>query len=212
MSVAEPAKAFDAYEIIGVVTPGTVVALLLATEWPPFKELLGQQGLSLGGLGVFVIVAFILGHLTQALGNLVDSLVWLFPGLPTAWVRSPQQTLISPSQRDQLQSRVTQMEPSITDISQVKRGCWRSVTGRMHARVRAAGRSGWIDTCNRTYGLSRGLAAAFVVAAGWFAYDARGLTLEVTIAAALAVIAIWRMWRSGEHYARSLFVAFVDLP
>lgn len=208
----DSSKAFDAYEVIGVITPGAVVTLLLALQWPDFRSLLGQEGLSIGGLGFFVIVAFVLGHLTQALGNIIDGLIWLIPGMPTAWVRSPKQTLISPNQRDQLQTKVTTMEPSIADISQVGRRCWSNVSGRIYARVHAAGRSGRIDICNRTYGLSRGLAAAFVAAAAWLAFDDGILRTEVGIAAVLAVLAIARMWRSGAHYARSLFLAFVDLP
>lgn len=62
----DSSKAFDAYEVIGVITPGAVVTLLLALQWPEFRALLGQEGLSIGGLGFFVIVAFVLGHLTQA--------------------------------------------------------------------------------------------------------------------------------------------------
>jgi hypothetical protein len=205
-------KAFDAYEVIGVITPGAVVAMLLTQQWPEFRALLGSEGLSVGGLGFFVIAAFVLGHLTQALGNLVDGLVWAIPGIPTAWVRSPTQTLISPSQRDQIQAKVAVMEPNASDISKIDRRSWRSISGRMFARVNAAGRSGRIDVCNRTYGLSRGLAAAFLAAAAWLAFDAQALTTEALVAAALAAAAILRMRRAGIHYARSLFLEFVDLP
>lgn len=208
----DSSKAFDAYEVIGVVTPGAVVTLLLALQWPEFRTLLGEEGFSIGGLGFFVIVAFVLGHLTQALGNVIDAAVWLIPGMPTAWVRSQKQSLISPSQRGQLQVKVTAMEPDITDISQIDRRCWRSVSGRMYARVHAAGRSSRIDTFNRIYGLSRGLAAAFVAAAVCLAFDAGGFTAEVGITTALAVVAVLRMCRSALHYARSLFLVFVDLP
>lgn len=68
-------KTFDAYEVIGVITPGAVVTLLMALQWPDFRTFLGQEGLSVGGLGIFVIMAFVLGHLTQALGNFIDGMV-----------------------------------------------------------------------------------------------------------------------------------------
>lgn len=208
----DSSKAFDPYEVIGVITPGAVVTLLLALKWPEFRALLGEEGLSVGGLGFFVIVAFVLGHLTQALGNVIDTAVWLLPGMPTAWVRSQKQSLVSPSQRDQLQAKVTSMEPDIIDISRTDRRCWRSISGRMYARLHAAGRSSRIDTFNRTYGLSRGLAAAFVAAAVWLAFDAASFTAEVGVATTLAVVAVVRMWRSALNYARSLFLAFIDLP
>jgi hypothetical protein len=51
---------FDAYEIIGVITPGVVVALLLSMEWPSFRTMLGEKGLSIGDFGLFILVAFVL--------------------------------------------------------------------------------------------------------------------------------------------------------
>lgn len=72
----DASKSFDAYEVIGVITPGSVVALMLALQWPEFRTLLGQEGLSVGRLGVFVVAAFVLGHLVQGIGNILDNLFW----------------------------------------------------------------------------------------------------------------------------------------
>ncbi len=207
----DASKSFDAYEVIGVITPGSVVALMLALQWPEFRTLLGQEGLSVGGLGVFVVAAFELGHLVQGIGNILDNLFWALPGLPSAWVRSPRQRLLSPDQRMQLESKVAAMEPGLADLAAVSRTTWRGVTARIYSRVNVAGRSGRIDVCNRTYGLSRGLAAAFGLSALWLAYAAQGWTPQVGLAAALTLVAVYRMVRSGIHYARTLFVTFVDL-
>ena len=206
------AKSFDAYEVIGVITPGSVVTLLMALQWPEFRALLGQQGLSVGGLGVFVVTCFVVGHLVQAAGNLVDGLVWAARGLPTAWVRRPDQHLITPAQRDQLQARIAAMEPGVADIAALNRAAWRGVTARMYARVSAAGRTGRIDICNRTYGLSRGLAAAFLASGVWLTIDAGKPTSHAVLAWSLSAVALFRMVRAGVHYARSLLIAFIDLP
>lgn len=204
-------KTFDPYEVIGVITPGAVVALLLAIEWPELRDLMGTQGLSIGDLGLFILIAFVLGHLTQALGNVIDGLVWSAPGMPTMWVRSPRQTLISPRQRDQVQSKVATMEEVPVELATTKRVVWRSITSRMYTRVRSAGRSGRIDSCNRIYGMSRGLAAAFVAAAAWYWFKEPGLSVHFGVAVGLAIMAIYRMWRVSVHYARALFVEYVDL-
>lgn len=110
------AKTFDPYEVIGVITPGAVMAMMMAVQWPAFRTLLGAEGLSLGGLGMFLLAAFVIGHLIQALGNLIEGLFWLLPGMPSAWVRNPRQRLLSPAQRALLQSRVAAMESGVTDL------------------------------------------------------------------------------------------------
>lgn len=207
----DAAKSFDAYEIIGIITPGSVVTLMMALQWPEFRDLIGLEGLSVGGLGVFVIAAFVAGHLVQAIGNLLDGAFWLVPGLPSAWVRSPRQRLISPAQWTQFQAKVSAMEGEQADLATMDRRTWRAVTTRMYGRIQSASRAGRIDGCNRTYGLSRGLAAAFFVCGVWLGVAAGGLTPQVFLLLGLAVVALYRMVRSSIHYARSLVLTFLDL-
>lgn len=207
----DPAKSFDAYEVIGVITPGAVVTLMMALHWPEFRDLLGLEGLSVGGLGIFVIAAFVTGHLVQALGNVIDIALWALPGMPTAWVRRPAQTLLSADQRIQLQEKVTAMEQGAAEIASLDRTAWRAITVRLYSRVQAAGRAGRIDGCNRTYGLSRGLTAAFLICGVWLTLDARGWTPEAGLAFGLALVALYRMIRSSIQYARALLVVAIDL-
>jgi hypothetical protein len=111
----EFSKAFDPYEVIGVITPGAVVALLLAFEWPELRSLIGDKGLSLGDFGLFVVVALVLGHLIQAGGNLLEVVVWPGGDLPTNWVRAEKQTLISGDQRLALQAKVSAISLQLTE-------------------------------------------------------------------------------------------------
>ena len=69
---------FDPYEYNGIILPGSVVVLAVALLFPEVKELLGKEGISLGGLGVFVVASFIVGHIVQALGNTIE---WLGDGV-----------------------------------------------------------------------------------------------------------------------------------
>lgn len=207
----DPTKSFDPYEVIGIITPGTLVALLLAAEAPLFRSLLGSNGLTVGDFGLFLLLAFVFGHLIQALGNLIEAVVWPRSGLPTDTVRADTQALISPAQRTRLVERITAMEGQPVDLATVAPAAWRAMTARAYARVSAAGRSGRIDIFNRTYGLCRGLVAATTLTLGWCLYAHHDQPLLVIILALMAVAAVMRMRRAGKHYARALFQAFIDL-
>lgn len=210
--VPEPARAFDAYEIIGIITPGTVVALLLAIKWPAFRQLIGDKGLSIGDLGLLLLVAFVLGHLIQAAGNLIEPLVWPVAGLPSNRLRSLKQTLVTPAQRDMLQAKVDVMEGVQRDIGQLDRSAWRSITTRIAGRIKAAGRSQQLDASNRAYGMCRGLSAALAVSLLWYAVLGPGDHDGIVILTLALVAAVWRMRRAGIHYARALTLEFIDLP
>lgn len=207
----DTSKTFDAYEVIGVITPGTVVALLLALEWPELRALMGNNGLSIGDLGLFVMMAFVLGHLVQVLGNLIEELFAQTIGMPTSWVRNPKQTLISPGQLQLLLLRLEAMEGHPVDPAKVGRTQWRNMMMRGYAIVRNAGRAGRIDTCNRTYSLFRGLAAAFIAALAWYAYAHPELRQHLSVLGLLSLGALWRMQRASINYARALLHEIIDL-
>ena len=207
----EGTKGFDPYEIIGIIAPGTVVALLVAIEAPLFRSLLGSEGLSIGDFGLFVLLAFVFGHLVQAFGNLIEFAVWPVSGLPTNVVRTSDQTLISAAQRKTLEAHVSAMEGEATDLATLTAATWRAITTRAYARVRTAGRSMRIDIANRTYALCRGLVAALGLTLLWCLYthrDQLGLLIALFL---MIVAALWRMRRAGHHYARALFLEFIDL-
>ncbi|MBA4228318.1 MAG: hypothetical protein C0456_17030 [Hyphomonas sp.] len=208
----EISKTFDAYDVIGVIVPGSVITGMLALQWSPFLSLLGQDGISIGGLGVFVFASFVFGHLAQAGGNALEKLMWILPGMPTDWVRKDPSPLISTDQLAQLQTRVSVMEPGAGTLSQIGKRQWRQIVTRIDARVRDGGRAGRVDVFNRTYGLFRGLSTAFLVCGIWYCLDSRGLPIEAMAALALSAVAAVRMWRYGVHYARCLFLAFIELP
>jgi hypothetical protein len=210
-SAVEGVKTFDPYEVIGIITPGTVLALLFALESPALHGLMVQEGFGVGDLGLFVLIAFVLGHLVQAVGNLLEPIVWLGSGLPTNLVRNSNQTLLSPYQRTALAEKINAMENAEIDLPTIGRKPWRSITTRAYARVRSAGRSHRVDISNRTYGLSRGLVASLIVALAWYLYDHNDQRGAITLLAMMLLAAVWRMRVAGLHYARALFLEFIDL-
>jgi hypothetical protein len=81
-------------------------------EWPPFRTLVSEKDLSIGAFGLFVLVAFVLGHLIQGVGSVIEPIIWFPSGLPTNWVRSTSQRLVTPEQRSALEAAVAKMEGS----------------------------------------------------------------------------------------------------
>lgn len=207
----DAAKAFDAYEVVGLIVPGTVLALLLTMEWPALRTILGDKGFGVGDLGLFILLAFVLGQLIQAVGNLIERVAWLAGGLPSAWVRSPRQTLVTSAQRGALETAVSVMEGQACEMARVQRSDWAAIVTRMYGRVRAAGLAGRVDGHNRTYGMCRGLASALFVALIWCVVAHPDAQATIAVLALSLAAALMRMRRAGVHYARALILEFIDL-
>lgn len=208
----DTAKTFDAYAVIGVIIPGSVIALMLALHWPEFAQFLGADGLSVGGFGLFIFAAFVLGHLVQAGGNILEYLIWAPTGMPTQWVRKGPGKFLTADQQTKLQERVVQIEPAVTSLTALTRTDWGRVVSRIYSSVHAASRSQRIDVFNRNYGLFRGLATAFLVSGVWLAFFTDASAVESALPFILSLLAAFRMWRCARQYARALFVSFIDLP
>ena len=80
-------KQFDFYEFAGIVMPGAILLVGLTQVSPKIAAIIPSKDMSLGSLGLFLILAYATGHLLQAAGNLVESVWWFFPGMPS--VRAP---------------------------------------------------------------------------------------------------------------------------
>jgi hypothetical protein len=138
----------------------------------------------------------------------------LFGGMPTDWLRKPQQTLISDEQARKIQVQATALfaydaEKVIAGLSQRE---WSVMVRQMYAAVQAAGRASRVDTFNGNYGMLRGLATALLI--GIVALPGsplRSWPLALGLAGALVLAAV-RMRRFAMHYARELFVQFLVLP
>jgi hypothetical protein len=80
----------------------------------------------------------------------------------------------------------------------------------VYAEVLGAGKAARIDTFSGSYGLMRGLAAAFVVAFVLAIMAGKGGTV-LGVLAVLFLLALHRMHRYSRHYATELFVQFLAL-
>jgi hypothetical protein len=71
------------YEQVGLVIPGAVLLFGLLFYFPALNALLAKDGISVGQLGIFVLLSYAAGHLIAAGGNLLENILWrFFGGLP----------------------------------------------------------------------------------------------------------------------------------
>ena len=209
-------KEFDFYGTVGVIAPGMVMVLGAVVLFFPSdgNALLAVANLSLGSLGIGLIVAYVAGHLLQAIGNCLEALWWRFwGGMPTDWIRTGKHEVVAPVQRELVQSRVREVisDPSFA-LSRTTAKHWYSITRQIYAAVAAANRSSRVDTFNGNYGLSRGIVAALLsLLAGMAVAHWRDWRIEITLLL-LIVLAVYRMHRFGVCYARELFVQYLESP
>jgi hypothetical protein len=134
--------------------------------------------------------------------------------MPTNWVLRDDQELLNEAQVNKLPDKVRSLldigiNKPITDLS-VKE--WFPITRQIYAAVAGAERAHRVDTFNGNYGMFRGIASALLIAAilnivtHWPAGWPTSLVLGVA-----ALLALIRMHRFGKHYARELFVQFLQL-
>lgn len=207
-------KQFDFYEFAGIVMPGAILLVGLAQVLPPLAALIPAKDMSLGTLGLLLILSYAAGHLIQTVGNILDGLWWCLPGMPSDWVRTDRWQLLSPPQRalleEQIPAKLGYAEPFALKSLNAKD--WFGITRQIYAAVSGAGRASRVDTFNGNYGLNRGLAASLLTVAVVVLIASRANWPYSAGLVVAASAALYRMHRFARHYARELFVQFLQLP
>lgn len=208
-------RKLDFYEFAGVIAPGVVVLLVAALIWPDYVGNIQKLDVTLGGLGLALLIAYVAGHLLQGIGNLFEEVWWkVMGGWPSDWPRTGRGNLLSKSQLTKLQERIRD-DFGYSDFTfgpDLTAEAWHPIFRQVYAAVRAAGRDDRAHTFNGNYGMFRGIVAAAIfstaavlIALGWGAWP---LCLAFVAAALLALL---RMHRFAKHYVRETLVQFLSL-
>lgn len=205
---------FSYYDILGVIAPGTVFLAGLLLLFGDLKSARLLEGVSVGGLGIFALLAYAGGQMVQAVGNALENAYWWFwDGMPSDWVRTGrhEHLPLSDPQVEQLTEVCTSklrlsIDSSLQDLSSDE---WDGITSQIYAAVEAEDRDQRISAFNSNYGFHRGLTVAVLLLAvtafinGW---------VWIGLAAVgAASITLYRMHRFARHYARELFVQALQL-
>src|SRR5215469_16076236 len=98
-------KNFSFYEHSGILIPGAALVFGLLFFFPEFRALFFSDGVSVGGLGLFLLISYAAGHLAAALGNIMEACLWgIGGGRPLTWVVRPDSNLLAPEQLGSLES------------------------------------------------------------------------------------------------------------
>jgi hypothetical protein len=206
-------RQLDFYEFAGVLLPGVVLLTAMGLVFPEKRaELIGGD-LSVGDLGWTTMLAYVLGHLLQGVGNLIEKAYWGFwGGMPTDWIRSRRRPLIAGQQAQLLQENLRKLlaDEAFELTRELESHQWYSLTRQLYAHASDSGLAQRVDVFNGNYGLFRGLVAAFllvlivVVVRDWTDWQAELFLIG------LITVSLYRMHRFGVLYARELFVQFIQ--
>lgn len=193
-------RSFDFYEFVGILVPGSVllVAIGYLFDIGSLNFLLAPD--SFGGLGVHVLIAYVIGHLLQAVGNVFEGIYWkAWAGMPTDWPVTKPETNKFPTA---IESVVSLCQSSSHSLSLDK---WQSFVAQARSVVYASGRATRLQFFNGTYGMFRGLTAAGLIVGCFLWKSPTSLAIVYPILILVLVISLSRMHRFGVHYAKELF-------
>ena len=84
MSEQREGRGFDFYEYAGILAPGAVVLTGVYLVYSGGFGVGALKDMGVGGLGVVTVIAYVAGHLIQAVGNGVEWVWWkVWGGWPT---------------------------------------------------------------------------------------------------------------------------------
>ncbi len=206
-------RKFDFYEFTGIIAPGMLVVVGgVVVLFPNYGEMKKLADLSVGGLGLGVLIAYVAGQLLQALGNGIEKVWWWIKGgMPTDWVRTEKNNLIADAQRKLLRDKVRQMlKDTAFELNAIfPERQWYSITRQIYAKLDADKRAR-VDIFNGNYGLHRGIASGLLVLLLMVIFkDWQAWRIEFALVV-LFGLAIYRMHRFAIHYGRELFVQFLE--
>ena len=69
-------RKLDFYEFTGVIAPGIILVLGVSWLYPEMRLFFWNQNITLGEFGLLLILAYVVGHLVQSLGNLLERFWW----------------------------------------------------------------------------------------------------------------------------------------
>ena len=207
-------KQFSFYEQVGIVIPGTLFLFGLMFCIPALHDTLAKDGISVGGLGIFVLISYAAGHLLAALGNSIEALHWrVRGGMPSNWIIGPAPRLLSLGQIAKVETlTVSRLGLPPLDFETLTEKEWFPIFRQIYSDVERYGKPDRADTFNGNYGLNRGLcAAALGLAISTFTLAPAQWLVGICLVG-VSLVYLYRMHRFGVHYAREIYNQLLLLP
>ncbi len=208
-------KDFDFYEFSGIILPGFLTLTGISLIDNSLRTFVWTPQISVGLVLLGIILSYIAGQLIQGLGNFLESVWWkLFRGVPTDWLRTRNNKVISLSQINKIEELIkNQLAPSnFESIKKLSKNEWYLLTRQIYSIIEIVNKSKRIDVFNGLYGLNRGIATSFLIITiiYLFYYGFTNISIIIVLLI-LFSLSLYRMHRFAIHYARELFVQFITV-
>ena len=201
-------KEFSFYEFTGVLLPGTTLLFGLIWLFPNLQPILTSKELSLGSLGLFVIAAYLSGHLIQSVGNILEYLLWMPSKRPTHWITWKKVPYIGKKQLEKLPAMLKELTGNdYEDLSALETSDTDAIGKQLNSTLKKESRTERIEIFNGNYGMFRGIAAsAFTIAViTLFVNGSIKPWANTYIALVVFAVACYRCYRFGKHYASEIY-------
>jgi hypothetical protein len=199
-------KNFDFYEFAGLIVPGVLIMIGGGALWPDSSIAEVLLPTTTGAALINIVTAYGVGHMIQAIANLLESLYWRrWKGMPTDWViNRPKHSLRSTAIEDAI--RASGYKGEVKDLK-----TWRQVFGSARAKVYDAKKDGRVSIFNGSYSLFRSLTVCGLVflASAWSSDHFHTWAYPVLIA--ITGLCMYRMHHFALLYARELHACIANV-
>lgn len=210
-------KDFSLYDILGVLAPGTVVALGVVTLFPETAPILTNKDFTAGEFGVILLASYVAGNLVAGVGNFLEAgYRKCCGGSHTAVALGPKASrVIRPREHEAVETKLKALgflrgEERLAALPVSER---QALGGRIYTYVEARSRTRRIDLFNAQYGMNRGIAAAFVMLVGMVLIQSAWSHWQaIVVLIGCALVAGFRMDRFSRYYSRELVRQFLEAP
>lgn len=199
-------RSIDFYEFVGVIVPGAVLlaGIGLLLDAGTVNRFLSPEGI--GNAVVYLVLAYVVGHLIAAIGNWLEVLFWKpWRGMPTDWPLTRPALSEASSWKTVVESYCGE-KCKANDFPK-----WKSLVAKVRSKVYASNMAMRLNVFNGNYGMFRGLIVSeFAIAlVAWKSNYNLGLVYAVLGVA--SILTFYRMYHFGILYARELFSNVANL-
>ena len=200
-------REFSFYEFVGILLPGVSLLLGLAVINDEFRGLVTNENFNVAKFGLFVLAAYLTGHIVQGAGNLVDDLlIRRVIGKPTHWITWKHPPYLSAVQVKELPGALrTLLGHDVGDLRKLSKRDTDGIRGQLYAKLQELKRTERLDIFNGNYGMFRGIWAGLLLTLVASVAE-HGWRNRITIIVAVVLFfAVLRFFRFGWHYAAELY-------
>ncbi|MBI5122544.1 hypothetical protein HZA75_01670 [Candidatus Roizmanbacteria bacterium] len=212
----DKSQLFEFYEILSLILPGSVMLYGLGKLFPQFMLFSTGSNFSAGEFGIFVIIAYAVGHIVQVFGGFVEFVWKHLRGDPMDWIQNgSKKPLIFDHQVEKLEAKIAKqlgMSSEEFKLKNLSRKEWSNMIKQMRIAVEIYGHTERLDKFQAIYMMCRGLIAALFLLSlfSFFRTSPESWYLPYLLFG-LAGILFYRMARFELNSVRELFIQFLQM-